>query len=81
MQLLHSFTTKIVRAGFVDGYVVEFFPFLQHVPQTLFSWKKEAMEWGPKFSNLFTGLYGDVKTRVVRLFLCPYPMTSLTLSH
>ncbi|THH30755.1 hypothetical protein EUX98_g3424 [Antrodiella citrinella] len=65
MQMLHNFTAKILRAGFVDGYLIEFFPFLEHLPSSLFSWKQEALEWGPKFSKLFTGLYGEVKTRVV----------------
>ena len=65
MHTLHNFTKKIVRAGYVDGYLVEFFPFVKHLPVPLAPWKKEAMEWAPRFSKLFSGLYGDVKTRVV----------------
>ncbi|EJF62600.1 cytochrome P450 [Dichomitus squalens LYAD-421 SS1] len=65
MHTLHNFTKKIVRAGYVDGYVVEFFPWVNALPASLAPWKREAAEWAPRFSKLFSGLYNDVKLRVL----------------
>ena len=68
MVLLENFTNRIVRAGHVDGYLIELFPSLQHLPGFLAPWKKQAYEWAPQFTELFSGLYGAVKERVVSVF-------------
>ena len=67
MQKLTNFTNSIVRAGYVDGFLVEFFPALQHIPAAFAPWKKEALRAAPQFTQLFKDLYFAVKTRVVRI--------------
>ncbi|KAI0713613.1 cytochrome P450 [Earliella scabrosa] len=64
MQKLTNFTNSIVRAGYVDGFLVEFFPALQHIPAAFAPWKKEALRAAPQFTQLFKDLYFAVKTRV-----------------
>ncbi|KAI0700497.1 cytochrome P450 [Cerioporus squamosus] len=65
MVLLENFTHRIVRAGYVDGYLIELFPLLKHLPAVLAPWKREAYHWAPQFTRLFEGLYGAVKGKVL----------------
>ncbi|KAJ7108037.1 cytochrome P450 [Mycena crocata] len=59
-----DFTKAVLKAAFVDGAMVENFPFLQHMPSWLAGWKKEAMRSSVRYSDMFESLFGDVKQRV-----------------
>ncbi|RPD59286.1 cytochrome P450 [Lentinus tigrinus ALCF2SS1-7] len=65
MATLENFLGKIVRAGYVDGFLIELFPSLMRIPALLAPWKKEAHEWAPQFTGLFEGLYAGVKEKVL----------------
>ncbi|OSD02067.1 cytochrome P450 [Trametes coccinea BRFM310] len=65
MKLLHTFTRQIVQSGYVDGNLVEYLPFLRHIPTSLAPWKKAALEWAPKFTRLFGDLYSHSRDRVI----------------
>ncbi|CDO71862.1 hypothetical protein BN946_scf184940.g9 [Trametes cinnabarina] len=65
MKLLHTFTRQIVQSGYVDGNLVEYLPFLRHIPSCLAPWKKAALDWAPKFTRLFESLYSQSRDRAV----------------
>ncbi|KAI0737944.1 cytochrome P450 [Daedaleopsis nitida] len=64
LALLCELTTKVVRAGYVDGFLVEFVPFLQHIPAAIAPWKRDALASATRFTKLFEDLYRTVKSRV-----------------
>lgn len=66
---LIELTSYLVRAGTVDGFLVEFLPFLQHLPAAIAPWKAEALRAAPRFSKRFQGLYAVVQARVVSAVL------------
>lgn len=65
MSKISKFTHHLVRAGYIDSHLVEFFPWIQYLPSWLMSWKQEAEYCSVQYSQLFQELYGTVKTRVV----------------
>ncbi|KAH9890551.1 cytochrome P450 [Cubamyces lactineus] len=65
VELLNTFTRKIVRAGYVDAYAVECMPFLRHIPTWLAPWKRDALEWAPRFTKLFENFYTQARDRAI----------------
>ncbi|KAI0333185.1 cytochrome P450 [Cubamyces sp. BRFM 1775] len=65
MEILDTFTSKIVRAGYIDGTYVEYLPFLKHIPARLAPWKNEALVWGPRFTKLFGDLFTWARDRAI----------------
>ncbi|KAJ7484013.1 cytochrome P450 [Mycena galericulata] len=59
-----DFTKAVLKAAFVDGAMVENFPFLQYLPSWLAGWKREAKTASVRYSGMFESLFGDVKKRV-----------------
>ncbi|KAJ7447294.1 cytochrome P450 [Mycena galericulata] len=59
-----DFTKAVLKAAFVDGAMVENFPFLQYLPSWLAPWKREAETASVRYSGMFESLFGDVKKRV-----------------
>lgn len=62
-----DFTKAVLKAAFVDGAMVENFPFLQYLPSWLAGWKREAKTASVRYSGMFESLFGDVKKRVVMI--------------
>ena len=66
----------VVTEYTVSGnFLVEFIPWMLYIPSSLAKWKREAKEGFHFFSELFTGMFRDVKTRIVRpSFASPSPL-------
>lgn len=67
MQGIAEFTERIIRVAFYVGPIVEYMPWLQHLPASIFPWKKEAMQYARQYTKMFGDLCQDVKARVVPL--------------
>ena len=50
-------------------YLVEFFPWMLHIPSSLAKWKREAKEANRYFKELFEGMVNDVQLQIVRSHL------------
>ena len=61
------FTKHILRAAYIDGHMVEYFPWLQYLPLWFARWKKEVGRWSYEHSNMFQSFYESVQQRAVRL--------------
>ena len=70
------FTKHILRAAYIDGHMVEYFPWLQHLPSWIARWKKDVERWSWEYSKMFQGFYGSVKQRAVMTARLLSPITS-----
>ena len=61
-----GFMHRLEHAVQPGEYMVEIFHWLIHVPAWLAKWKREALEWHRKDTEMFVGFYEEAKTRVVR---------------
>ncbi|KAG6839454.1 hypothetical protein C0991_002394 [Blastosporella zonata] len=64
MSGITEFTQRIVRVAFYQGPIIEYFPFLAHVPSYLWPWKREAQIWSKAYSSMYGDLFQDVKDRL-----------------
>ena len=70
------FTKHILRTAYIDGHMVEYFPWLQHLPSWIARWKKDVERWSWEYSKMFQGFYGSVKQRAVMTARLLSPVTS-----
>ena len=59
------------------NYLVEFFPWMLYIPESLARWKREANAGYRFFSEMFIGMFHDVEIRIVSHFF----LFSLPLIH
>jgi hypothetical protein len=52
-------------------FLIEFLPWLKHLPSPLNGWKRDAEEQFRHYSKMFGELYDEVKQRIVRNPLLP----------
>jgi hypothetical protein len=62
---VNDLVQRLVKAAYPGEHLVEFFPWMQKLPEFLAPWKPWANEWHRKDSELFQGYYNQVKERVV----------------
>jgi hypothetical protein len=66
---LNDFVERVAIALHPGAYLVEFFTWMKYLPSWMAAWKRDALEWYEKDSNLFLRLYDDVCQRIVSSFL------------
>ncbi|KAF9525611.1 cytochrome P450 [Crepidotus variabilis] len=62
---VNDLVQRLVKAAYPGEHLVEFFPFLNSLPEFLTPWKKWADEWHRKDSQLFMDYYTTVRDRVL----------------
>lgn len=64
LKNLDEYSHAVINAAAPGAHLVEFFPWMKHVPSWLAKWKRDAEKGYKKFSNLFIGLLRDVEARI-----------------
>ncbi|KIJ64875.1 hypothetical protein HYDPIDRAFT_89456 [Hydnomerulius pinastri MD-312] len=57
---------RLAYALYPGNFLVEIFPWMEHLPAFLAPWKKEAREWFRKDSDTFMALYKDTLDRMTK---------------
>lgn len=63
---IFEFTVKIVHAAFLDGFLVEYLPWIRHLPSWLMKWKRETLASSFHYSQLWTRLFRETRERVLQ---------------
>ncbi|TDL15489.1 cytochrome P450 [Rickenella mellea] len=61
---VNDFIARIVRAAFPGAHYAEYFRWMKYLPPSIAKWKREALEWYHRDSELFGGMYNDVKEQI-----------------
>ena len=74
---INRFMDIFVDYASPGNYLVEFFPWMLYIPESLAKWKREANAAYRFFSGLFTRMFHDVEIRIVShlllfLFFLPF---------
>ncbi|EIM79123.1 cytochrome P450 [Stereum hirsutum FP-91666 SS1] len=56
-----EFTKDVVHAAYIDGGLVELFPWFRYCPQIIAPWKQKALKASVIYSELFSGWFKHVK--------------------
>jgi hypothetical protein len=56
---------RLVRATLPGSFLVDIFPVMKHLPESIAPWKKEGMEWHRKDTVMFQEFMDEVKSQVV----------------
>ena len=64
---VNDLVQRLVKAAYPGEHLVEFFPWMQRLPNWLAPWKPWAEEWHRKDSEMFLQYYKEVRDRVVRV--------------
>ncbi|KAJ3761410.1 cytochrome P450 [Lentinula raphanica] len=62
LRSIYDFTIHLVNTAYVDSFVVEFFPWLRHLPAWMMSWKAKALRWSQESIPIFLSMFHKVKT-------------------
>ncbi|KAJ3797608.1 cytochrome P450 [Lentinula aff. detonsa] len=62
LRSIYDFTIHLVNTAYVDSFVVEFFPWLRHLPAWMMSWKAKALRWSQESIPIFLSMFQKVKT-------------------
>jgi len=54
----------------LGNYLVEFFTWMKYIPSSVASWKRLAEERHEEYSDMFVGMFREVKDRIVMTFIC-----------
>jgi hypothetical protein len=75
LKKMQDFDLALQKAGnSPECFLIEFLPWLRHVPSSLAGWKRNAEENFKMSSKLFEDLYQEVKDRIVSFSsLCYLP--------
>jgi hypothetical protein len=68
IQWMNSFLDKLAAAVMPGAYLVEVFPFLQHLPRSLSRWRRYAEETFEVYNSRFEQMFQKIKNQVVRQF-------------
>jgi hypothetical protein len=69
---VNDLVQRLVKAAYPGEHLVEFFPWMQNLPNWIARWKPWAEEWHRKDSEMFLKYYTDVRDRVVRIITKEY---------
>ncbi|KAF8910811.1 cytochrome P450 [Mucidula mucida] len=61
---VNTFVERLARAAFPGEHLVEFFPWMRYLPNSIAKWKRDAEAHHAVDSVLFQSLYDDVEKRV-----------------
>jgi len=62
---INKFTEVIHHYAIRGNYLVEFFPWMKHIPSSLAKWKQEAEKGYVHYTELFEGMFREVENRIV----------------
>ncbi|KAF8904842.1 cytochrome P450 [Mucidula mucida] len=62
--VVNTFVERLARSAFPGEYLVEFFPWMRYLPNSIAMWKRDAENHHKVDSVLFQSLYDDVEKRV-----------------
>ena len=65
---INRFMDMFVEYANPGNYLVEFFPWMLYIPESLARWKREANAGYIFFSELFIGMFHGVEIRIVSHF-------------
>jgi len=65
---VNKFLEIAVDYGQLGNYLVEFFTWMKYIPSSVASWKRLAEERHEEYTDLFVGLFREVKDRIVMTF-------------
>lgn len=68
-----DFDNAIVHTPYLGDYLVEFFPWMKHLPPALTTWKKQAEAGFVEFSTFFMKLFRNVERQMVHIVSFDYP--------
>ncbi|KAN0124436.1 cytochrome P450 monooxygenase [Russula decolorans] len=64
--VVNEFAERIFKAVYMGAHLVEFFPWLRHLPSSLAKWKRDAEAWYRQDSAMFEGLFHPVEANVAK---------------
>jgi len=64
VKMINDFSMRLTAAAYPGAHLVEFFPWLRHVPSSLAKWKRNAEAWHRQDSAMFEGLLRTVEENV-----------------
>ena len=62
---INNFVHTGIDFSHPGNYLVEFFPWMKHIPSSLAKWKRVAEEQSKEYSEMFVGMFRDVEDRIV----------------
>lgn len=62
---VNEFVSRIARAVHPGAHLVEFFPWMIHLPRWAAKWKRDAQDWFQHDTKMFEGMFSAVEERVV----------------
>ncbi|KAK7446349.1 hypothetical protein VKT23_014555 [Stygiomarasmius scandens] len=60
----HDMARCIAKSALPGAYLVEFFPVLDFLPSRMVKWKRDALQWHMKTTEMLEGFLGNVKQRM-----------------
>ncbi|KAI0302992.1 cytochrome P450 [Russula brevipes] len=66
VALINDVAKRIFHAASPGAHLVEFFPWMRHIPSSLAKWKRDAEAWYKQDSAMFEGLIRMVETNVAK---------------
>ncbi|KZT29047.1 cytochrome P450 [Neolentinus lepideus HHB14362 ss-1] len=66
IKSINDFVARVTRAALPGAHLVEFFPWMVHIPAKLAKWKHDAQESFIKDSVMFEGLFKGVQRRMTQ---------------
>ncbi|KAI0270344.1 cytochrome P450 [Russula aff. rugulosa BPL654] len=64
--VVNEFAERLFKAVYMGAHLVEFFPWLRHIPSSLAKWKRDAEAWYRHDSETFEGLFHPVEAKVAK---------------
>ena len=64
VTIVNRFAEQLVDYANPGNYLVEFFPWMLHIPSSLAKWKREAKEGFKYYSEFFLKMFHDVENRI-----------------
>ncbi|KAH9975165.1 cytochrome P450 [Russula compacta] len=74
---IHAFVSRVTTASAPGAHLVEFFPWMTHIPERFARWKREGMELFKQHTALFNGLLNAVCSDITKG--CEQPSVSASL--
>ncbi|KAH9058135.1 cytochrome P450 [Lactarius vividus] len=66
VKAINDFITRLTRASLPGAHLVEFLPWMMHIPSRFAKWKSNAEYWHEKDSMMFVGLFNNVREKLLK---------------
>ncbi|KAL0579186.1 hypothetical protein V5O48_002808 [Marasmius crinis-equi] len=64
IERINQFVSRLTQAIYPGTYLVEYFPWMRHLPAFVSKWKRDAQMWYRRDTEFFRELYTGVKDRM-----------------